>query len=410
MHIHLDLLGGLAGDMFLAGAIDAGLVDVEALQAALRTVGLGEGVRIVTERVVRGAIEGTHVRFEGWDPAAEADHRHLTEIHAMLDGSGLPAGVKARARAMFDELGRAESAIHGMPLERVHFHEVGAVDSILDFVSAAWILEHVEATWSIGDVPAGSGTIETDHGTIPVPAPATAKLLEGFPIVYRDVRMEFVTPTGAAILRALDPQFGGGGGTSGGVPVAGRLRATGYGCGTRDSKAVSNVVRFVVLDTAQAKGGRYDEDVVTRLATEIDDLSPEVLAYVEARLFEAGALDVVREPVVMKKGRQGVRLTVLCDGTPDAVRGGEIVELLFRETTTFGLRIDQVARLKLPREIRMVETAYGEVRVKVGFIDGTPARFSPEFEDCAARAREHGVSLQQVYAAAARAAENSTDH
>lgn len=400
MHIHLDLLGGLAGDMFLAAAIDAGLVDVEALEADLRTLGLGKNIRIVMEPVMRGAIAGTHVRFEGWDADAEADHRYLTTIVKMIEESGLSDGVKARAKDLFVVLGRAEAEIHGMELERVHFHEVGAVDSLLDFVSAAWIIEKVQATWSVGDVPAGRGTIETDHGTIPVPAPATAKLLEGFSIQYRDVEMEFVTPTGAAILRGLLPDGVRGAEQAGGA--RGILRATGFGCGTRDMKAVSNVVRMAVLDSADVareKSEGLERDVVCRIATEIDDMNPEILAHVERVLLAAGALDVVRESVVMKKGRQGVRLTVL--GEPkdrDA-----LVEIVLRQTTTFGVRIDTVERLKLAREIRVVETRFGQVQVKLGYFGGELIKVSPEFEDCVKAAQQASVGLAEVYRAVEQA-------
>ncbi len=401
MHIHLDLLGGLAGDMFLAAAIDAGLVDVAALEADLQTLGLGRGIRIVMEPVMRGAIAGTHIRFEGWDAEAEADHRHLTTIVKMIEESGLSDGVKARAKDLFYALGRAEAEIHGMELERVHFHEVGAVDSLLDFVSAAWIIEQVQATWSVGDVPAGRGTIETDHGTIPVPAPATAKLLEGFSIQYRDVEMEFVTPTGAAILRGLFPQ---GVASSGGA--RGVLRATGFGCGTRDLKVISNVVRMAVLDAGAAdmrseETGGLERDVVCRIATEIDDMNPEILAQVERILLEAGALDVVRDAVVMKKGRQGVRLTVL--GLPED--RDRLAEIVFRQTTTFGVRIDLVERLKLEREIRVVETRYGSARVKLGYLDGQLLKTTPEFEDCAKLAERANVPVADVYRAVEQAGE-----
>ena len=249
MHIHLDLVGGLAGDMFLAAALDAGLVDVERLTTDLRTLGLGESVRIVATHARRGAIAGTHVAFADWDPSADADHRHLSTIHEMIADSGLSDAVKARATDLFALLGASEAKIHDIPLERVHFHEVGAVDSILDFVSAAWVIEEVGATWSSSDVPAGRGSIVTAHGEIPVPAPAAADLLRGMPIAPRDVEAELVTPTGAAILRGLAPEFRARGG---------QLREVGYGLGTRELPGMSNVVRMMVFDAAAAQ--RYEWD------------------------------------------------------------------------------------------------------------------------------------------------------
>ncbi len=391
MHIHLDLIGGLAGDMFLAAAIDAELVDLEALEEALATLGLGVNIRIDTEHGRRGAIAGTHVRFAGWDADKESDHRHLTTIQAMIDGADLPAGVAERALEMFRTLGEAEAEIHGIPLEKVHFHEVGAVDSILDFVAAAWVIESVDATWSVGKIPAGRGTIVTAHGEIPVPAPATAKLLTGFELDQRNVDAELVTPTGATILRTIRPGY---------EQRKGRLRGTGFGLGTRDVEGTSNVVRMMVFDEEATSALEHDR--VVRVETEIDDLDPETLATVAERLLPAaGALDVVRTAVQMKKGRQGTRITVLA---PPQARDA-IVDCLLRETSTFGVRVDEVERLKLRRKIQPVSTEFGEVRVKVGWSGRETVRYAPEHDDCVQRAAEHGVPVQRVRRAALRAIE-----
>ncbi|TXD35461.1 nickel pincer cofactor biosynthesis protein LarC [Lujinxingia vulgaris] len=396
-HIHLDLLGGLAGDMFLAAAIDADLVDVARLEAALQSVGLGP-VRVISERVVRGAIEGVHVRFEGWDPAMESDHRHLSTIEEMIAASALSEGVKRRATAMFRTLGQAEATVHGIALERVHFHEVGAVDSILDFVAAAWVIEEVDATFSFGAIPVGSGTIETAHGTIPVPAPATAKLLEGFELTYQDVATEFVTPTGAAILATVAAQPG---------ERQGRLKASGFGCGTREFKSHSNVVRVVVMEQGAASQGSaagdaelWERDEVVQLVCEIDDLQPELMAAVEAQLFDAGALDVVREPVLMKKGRSGERLSVLCE----AELSEALLRVIFVHTTTFGVRVMPVSRVKLRRSRRLVETTFGQVHVKVGWLGDEAIKATPEFEDCRLLAERHHLPVHTVYLEAQRAA------
>ena len=260
MHVHLDLVGGIAGDMFLAAAIDAGLVDVVELEAGLRTLGLGAELTIRTEHTRRGAIAGTRVWFADWDPSADADHRHLSTIEQMISDSELAEGVKARAIALFNVLGAAESKIHDIPMERVHFHEVGAVDSILDFVSAAWILESLDATWSFGSVPTGRGMIETAHGTIPVPAPATAEMLAGMRLVQRDVEMELVTPTGAAILASLDATE---------LRRDGALRGIGYGCGTRDPAALSNVVRMMAFDDTAGATTGWQTERIARVETEI---------------------------------------------------------------------------------------------------------------------------------------------
>lgn len=392
-HIHLDLLGGLAGDMFLAAAIDAGLVTAEAAQEVLRKVGLGP-VEVVVKRLVRGAIEGTHVSFAGWDPRHDSDHRHLSTIQKMLRESELPPAVVERALELFDGLGRAEATVHGIELERVHFHEVGAVDSLLDFVAAAWIIEESGASWSFGEIPVGSGTIQTAHGEIPVPAPATAKLLEGLSLKFRDVEAEFVTPTGAAILAALNKRRG---------PREGRLHATGFGCGTRDMGSLSNVVRLVVLvqeEKAEAPAEGFERDQIVELRCEIDDESPEITAYVVERLFEAGAREVVREPVYLKKGRLGTRLTVLAEPEDE----GLLVDVLLVESSTFGVRREVLDRWILKREVVEVDTFYGTLRVKLGWKGDEVVKVAPEYEDCAARAREAGVPLSEVFEAARRSA------
>lgn len=390
-HVHLDLLGGLAGDMFLAAALDAGVVEVAELETVLREIGLGRGIRLVVEKVMRGAMMGTHLCFEGWDPEAEADHRHLSTILEMLDQSGLAPAVRERSKQMFITLGVAEGAIHGVPLERVHFHEVGAVDSLLDFVGAAYVIEKLRATWSIGDVPAGTGTMMSEHGLIPVPAPATARLLQGFRLAYRDVNMEFVTPTGAAILCALSPEQG--------TQVRGVLRHSGFGAGTRDVKSVANMVRLMVFDTlGQPEGfaSGLERDEVVRLSAEIDDMTPEHLAAAEAVLFDAGALDVVREAVWMKKGRQGTRLVVL--GPLEAEDA--LVEAVMRHTSSFGVRTERLGRYKLLRRHEEVATPFGPVRVKLGFAGQQLLQASPEYEDCLLRAREAGTSVREVHDAA----------
>jgi uncharacterized protein (TIGR00299 family) protein len=385
-HIHIDLLGGIAGDMFLAAAIDADLVDIPELERALSSLGVGE-IRVVSERVRRGAISGTHVRFEGWDPAQESDHRHLSTILEMLDDSGLSEGVKARARQMFQTLGESESKVHDIPLETVHFHECGALDSIFDFVSAAFIIE-TAASWSAGAIPTGSGTVETDHGTVPVPVPATADILKGFELIARPVQAELVTPTGATILKTL-------GLISPGLerPRA-TVRAIGYGAGTRELDEFSNVVRFLVMETNETTASsRATRDVVAKLTCEIDDMNPELFSAVEAKLFDEGALDVVREPVLMKKGRQGTRLSVLC--APEA--RDLLADVLFRHTTTFGVRVSEVERVKLARELVEVTIDGGTVRVKVGYLGGEAIKAAPEYEDCVRLAKQTGRAVRDVY-------------
>ena len=315
MHIHLDPLGGIAGDMFLAASLAAELVDKADLEEALQTLGVGP-VRIVTEGVRRGAFTGTHVRFEGWREEAEHPHRHLSTIVEMLEGSGLPEPVRDRATSMFRTLGEAEAGVHGVALEKIHFHEVGALDSIFDFVCAAWIIEQTDATWSMAPTSVGTGTRMTDHGTVPIPVPATAELLRGLDVVPREVQAELVTPTGATILRTLH-------GLERFAPrPAGQIRRVAYGAGTRSLDGLANVLRFLLIEPASRDGDANTTDRVVRLTCEIDDMNPEVLAHVAGRLLQAGTLDVVREAVIMKKGRHGTRLSVLCaPDVPGSDRG-----------------------------------------------------------------------------------------
>lgn len=387
-HIHIDMLGGIAGDMFLAASVDADLVDLKALEAALSSLGVGE-IRVVVEQVMRGAFSGTHVHFEGWDPAEERDHRHLSTILEMLKNSALDEAVKARATEMFYTLGASEAKVHAIPIETVHFHECGALDSIFDFVSAAFIIEHAQASWSAGPVPTGTGTTDTDHGTVPLPVPATAGILQGFELQPRAVAAELVTPTGATILktlRDLNPAF---------TRPSAIARGVGYGAGTRDLDAFANVVRFLVLEVDQA--AQNNREVVSKLTCEIDDMNPELFSSVEEALFSAGALDVVREAVWMKKGRQGTRINILAE--PKNTQA--LADILFRESTTFGVRIEEVERLILDRKIVEVQTSAGTVRLKVGMQNGEAIKAAPEYEDCARLARESGQPARAIYAEAA---------
>lgn len=402
MHIHIDPLGGIAGDMFLAAALAAELVDKADLEAALQTLGVGP-VRIVMEDVRRGGFTGTHVHFEGWREEEEHPHRHLSTIVEMLEKSGLPEPVRARATSMFRTLGEAEAGVHGVALEKIHFHEVGALDSIFDFVCAAWIIERTDATWSMAPVSIGMGTRMTEHGTVPIPVPATAELLRDLDVVPREVQAELVTPTGATILRTLHSlkRFA--------PRPAGQIHRIAYGAGSRNLDGLANVLRFLLIEPATSNGTaetKETTDQVVRLTCEIDDMNPEVLAHVAGRLLQAGALDVVREAVIMKKGRHGTRLSVLC--APD-VRD-QIVEMIFRETTTFGLRHETVERVKLARRIEEISTPFGTVQVKIGLWNGRPIKAAPEYEACARRAAEADVPLREVYDAAQAAARSLLHH
>ena len=384
-HIHIDLIGGLAGDMFIAAFLHAGLVTAEELSEVMSLVGLGT-IKVLEHSVMRYGIEATHISFMGWDAEQERDHRHLSEIEEMIQRSNLPDDVKRRSISMFYKLGEVESKTHDIPLETVHFHEIGAIDSILDFVGAAYIIERCAGSWSASKVPVGEGIVEMSHGPMPAMAPATAKLLEGFSLEPTGLNGELVTPTGATILKEL-------GLSTPGLSVSGVLREEGFGAGTKDFDRRANVVRIARYEIAQSSHtSAFLSDTVMRVEADLDDCTAEVLANAERVLLDAGALDVTRHAVTMKKGRLGTRLGVLCK--PEDVE--RIATLVFEHTSTFGLRVEEVRRWMLARSIEEVSTPLGTARVKLGRLGSRLVRCSPEYEDCAALAAAHGIGVHEV--------------
>jgi hypothetical protein len=298
--------------------------------------------------------------------------------------------VKQRSTRAFQLLGEAEAAIHSIPIEKVHFHEVGAVDTIVDIVCAAAGCEALGIDrWLSSPLNVGSGTVKCQHGTLPVPAPATLALLGSAPVYAAGPAMERVTPTGAAVLRMLDVAYGA-------LPAM-RVEARGYGAGGRDTPGEPNLLRLLVGEAADHVAEETATEPIAVIETVIDDSTPQLLAYVSEQLLEAGAWDVYRAAVQMKKGRTGVQLTVL--SSPD--RAPALRELLLRETTTIGLRWRLENKAALAREFAEVETAWGKVRMKIArWPAGMVANASPEYEDCRTLARQHGVPLKQVMQAA----------
>jgi uncharacterized protein (TIGR00299 family) protein len=373
----LEPIGGIAGDMFLAAALDLG-VDARALEAALRTLGL-QGWRLAVTRKTDCGIAGTHVDVvvEGEQPHA----RGLREILALVDGSGLPPRAKAAARATFERIGRAEAKVHGVPLEEIHFHEVGAVDSIVDVCGAAMALELLGWPRLLSAPPElGRGLGRSAHGPMPIPPPAVVELLAGKPVRPGGPQGEAVTPTGAAILAELAEV--------GPLPpvVASRV---GYGVGTRSWPDRPNVLRATLAEPA-------DAGELWVLETNLDDATGQILARALDAALEAGALDAWAAPITMKKGRPAVLLSALVD----EARRAAVTRVLFAETPTLGVRRRRVERDVLAREVRTVETAHGPVRVKVAILDGVEVGAQPEHDDCLARALEKGVPLREVIAAA----------
>ncbi|WP_109489105.1 nickel pincer cofactor biosynthesis protein LarC [Occallatibacter savannae] len=436
---YLECFSGISGDMFLGALVDAG-VPFPLLESTVAA--LNVGARLESRKVMRGGLSGTkidviteehhehehahpvqnhqhehphthshehdhaheHSHSQGHNHQHEHSHEHehthanetvhshehthqphrsLSAILDIIKSAPLSDSVKLRATRAFQFLGEAEARIHSMPVEQVHFHEVGAVDTIVDIVCAAVGAEHLKADrWLCSPLNVGSGTVNCAHGTLPVPAPATLALLGDAPIYSSGPAMERVTPTGAAILRMLEVEY-----TS--LPAL-RVAATGYGAGGRDTPGQPNLLRLLVGEESAQQNA---PESIAILETVIDDSSPQLIAYVSELLLEAGAWDVYRIPVQMKKGRTGVQLTVLCH--PDRVV--TLRDLLFRETTTIGLHWRVENKISLAREFKEVQTEWGPVRIKIArWPSGEVANAAPEYEDCRRLATEHSIPLKVI--------------
>jgi uncharacterized protein (TIGR00299 family) protein len=371
---YLDAFSGISGDMLVGALADAG-ADSAAIADALRS--LQAGVSVSFEKVKRCGIAASKFNVR----AEEAPkHRHLSGILKMIDAASLPDRVKQNAAAVFQRLGEAEAAVHQTPIEKVHFHEVGAVDSIADIVGACLGFEllGVDVIYS-SPLNLGSGTVKAEHGVMPVPAPATAALVAGKPVYSRGPAVELTTPTGAAVAVTLAQQFGT-------MPPM-KIAAIGYGAGDHDFTEQANVLRIFVGEPS----GAVEATTVAVIEANIDDASPQVLGYAVERLLEAGALDATLEPLEMKKGRPGSLLRVIA--TPEQRMA--LTDIIFAETTTIGLRIYMAERVVQARRWVDVETPHGKVRIKV-----SERSFAPEYEDCRALARSTGVALKDIIAAA----------
>ena len=373
---YLDAFSGISGDMTVGALLDAG-APAEALIDALRS--MDTGARFEIEKTSRGGIAAT--KFRVHTDAAPAPHRHLSKILAMIDSAPLAPRAKAAASAVFRNLGEAEAAVHGVPIEKVHFHEVGAVDSIADIVGACVALDLLDvAEVHASAVNVGSGNVQTEHGLLPVPAPATARLLEGKPIYARGPEVELTTPTGAALAVTLASSFGP-------LPAM-RISSIGHGAGERDFKQHANVLRVLIGERTSAS----EATLVSVIEAHIDDSTPQVLGYALERLMDAGALDAALSPLQMKKNRPGSLLRVIAR-PEDQER---LAQIVFAETSTLGLRIHSAERRVEPRSMIEIETPLGRVRGKVS----AQGAFAPEYDDCKLIAQRTGTPLQLVFAIA----------
>jgi len=432
---YLECFSGMSGDMFLGALVDAG-VRPELLQQTVAALDIG--ARLEFSRVVRSGIsaakadvwvdgkkdapreehseehhshedhsskhhehqhEHTHTHHgESARAGAPAPHEHshgraLTEIKRVISATSISAGAKKIATSVFEALGAAEAKIHDTSIEKVHFHEVGAVDAIVDIVCAAVGFEALAVDEMVcSPLNVGGGMVQCAHGTFPVPAPATVELLKGAPVYSSAPQVELVTPTGAAIVKTLARRFAT-------FPEM-KIEKSGYGAGSRDFPGHPNVVRLTVGKTsAHDLAAKTESETIAVLEANLDDLNPQIFGYVMDQLFEEGALDVFALPVQMKKNRPGTLLTVLCK--PE--RAGVLTQLIFTETSTLGVRRREEIRQVLARRWQSVQTSWGEVRIKIASMNGTVTNYAPEYEDCRRIAKKNQVPLKTVMQAAARA-------
>jgi len=433
---YLECFSGMSGDMFMGALVDAG-VPARVLEETVTA--LGVGARLEISRVVRSGISATKVdvwvdgkkdlpREEYWElqqhghshehPSHEHEHlghthslpgevsragvpaphehshgRGLTEIRQIISAASISETAKKTAIAIFEALGRAEAKIHNTSIESVHFHEVGAVDAMVDIVCSTVGAEALGVDEIIcSPLNVGGGMVKCAHGTFPVPAPATVELLAGAPVYSSGLQAELVTPTGAAIVKTLASRFAS-------FPEM-KIEKSGYGAGSRDFPGHPNVVRLTVGEaTANALATKTASETITVLEANLDDLNPQVFGYVMDRLLEEGALDVFGMPVQMKKSRPGMLLTILCK--PE--NASKLTQLIFTETTTLGVRGRDEMRQTLARRWENVRTPWGEVKIKIASMNGTVTNYAPEYEDCRRIAAKHHVPLKTVIQEATRA-------
>jgi len=386
--LYLDCFSGASGDMLIGALLDAGL-PFDLLRGALGSLAIDDECAVSVERVSRSGVGAA--QFIVTETAADAGshrHRHLPGITKLVDRSALSVDAKARANRLFRRLAETEASIHQMPVEKVHLHEVGALDSIVDIVGGVFGLEWFGAERIVASpLNVGSGTVVCEHGTLPVPAPATAALLKGVPVYAAGSPGEKLTPTGALLVTEFADEYG--------VMPSMRIERIGYGAGSRDPKDYPNVLRVLVGDTDTPNLSNR----ITVVECEIDDMNPQIFGVLMDRLYDAGAVDVFYTAVQMKKNRPGTHVTVLVPpGRREAVSTA-----LFRDSTTIGLRYSEVARDTLSRELVSVSTRFGDVRCKVARQDGAVTNVAPEFDDCVRLADQHGVPVKDVQAAGIQA-------
>jgi uncharacterized protein (TIGR00299 family) protein len=382
---YFDCFAGAAGDMIVAAMLDAGL-DAEHLKAQLATLGI-EGLDVRITETARAGLRA--VKFDPLTPE-QHEHRNLEQITKIIRQSKISAKAKETAVAIFDKLAHAEAAVHGKDPNEIHFHEIGALDSIADIVSACIGLEAlgIDKVYCSA-LSVGGGSVQCDHGKMPVPAPATAQLLKGIPITAGPIQAELLTPTAAAILTTIAETFGP-------LPAM-KMESIGCGAGSMNPDEFPNVLRLILGHTTPQDSA--DTDTICLLETNVDDATAELIGFVTEKLLEVGALDVFSTPIVMKHSRPAVKVSVIC--SPELT--GAMEKVIFEQGLTFGIRKQLLQRTKLVRDLVPVQTEYGQIRIKTGIFNGKIGNAKPEFSDCVAAAEKHKVSVKTVAEAATTA-------
>ena len=380
--IYFDCYSGISGDMILGALIDAGL-NLGKLKNELKKLRI-DGWNIKTEKVKRCGITAT--KFKVIVDTKKDKSRHLSEILEIIDKSKLSPNQKNKSKEIFEKIGNAEAKIHNTKHNDVHFHEIGSLDAIIDIVGAvvAMDLLNIKKAYS-SEVVVGKGTIKISHGEVPIPAPATSEILKGIPLKNSDIEEELTTPTGAAILTTLCQSFTG-------IPNGFKITQIGYGAGSREYPGKTNFLRILIGEIPDELSDLISETVYL-ITTEIDDMNPEIFSSLMEGLFNIGCLDAHFISVYMKKNRPGTKLEILSDFS----KKDEIINYIFKNTSTFGIRVEEVHRYCLKREMDFVNTKYGKITVKKGFLGDKIIKVSPEYESCKVVAKENNVELIKVY-------------
>jgi len=377
--LYFDCFSGVSGNMILGAMVDAG-IDIKALKKELKKLDL-HGYSLKVSKVKRKGIKGTKVDVIV-DKKKHLHHTHYKDIKRLIERSKLPKKIKEDSLAIFKNIAEAEAKIHRTSVDNVHFHEVGAVDSIVDVVGTSICISLLNSDITLSSpINTGKGMVKTEHGLLPVPAPATTEMLKGFPSYSSDIEFELATPTGVGIITAMAK-------ASNTIPVM-KTNVIGYGAGSKDFSDSPNLLRIMIGEGYSPS----EQDSITVIESNIDDMNPQFYDHIMNRIFDAGALDVFLTPIIMKKNRPAVKITLLSDN--DNVN--KLADILLKETTSFGLRMYKTERIKLEKEIKTVKTEYGSTKVKIGKKNGKIINIAPEYEDCKRIANERGISIREVY-------------